>query len=207
MAKSKFSKKQIAGTLLLSSAAIGAVASGTASANKFTDFLRKTGELVKIAVGDKIGNKLDGHEQIVGTVVGTVTVGLLFALTYGTYRAIIAGVDYYHSANKKNNREKREKFFKDQKKNNKDIENIEKNEKKILEKKGSDTLKIVQGSGDKIEIDNKVDEKTSKIQSNNNDKTEEIKNIISNPNNNNQTSNIQGGSNTKISSDNNIKDE
>lgn len=112
MAKSKFSKRHIAGALLLSSTAIGAVASGTASANKVTDFLgnglRKTGELVKSAanmvLGNKIGNKLDGHEQIVGTVVGTGTVGLLFALTYVTYRAIKAGVDYYVNKKNKNRR-------------------------------------------------------------------------------------------------------
>ena len=109
MAKSKFSKSHIAGTLLLSSTAIGAVASGTASANKVTDFLgnglRKTGELVKSAanmvLGNKISNKLDGHEQI----VGTVTVGLLFALTYGTYRAIKAGVNYYVNKKNKNKQE------------------------------------------------------------------------------------------------------
>ena len=107
MAKSKFSKSHIAGTLLLSSTAIGAVASGTASANKVTDFLKnasgKLGGVVKSGVnmmlGNKISAKLDGHEQI----VGTVTVGLLFALAYGTYRAIKAGVNYY--VNKKNKNE------------------------------------------------------------------------------------------------------
>ena len=63
MAKSKFSKKQIAGTLLLSSTAIGATASGTASANSFMDFLKnglwKTGEVVKSGfnkIGDKVAN-------------------------------------------------------------------------------------------------------------------------------------------------------
>ena len=54
MAKSKFSKRQIAGALLLSSTAIGTTASTTASANAFTDFLKnglgKTGEIVKSGV-------------------------------------------------------------------------------------------------------------------------------------------------------------
>ena len=105
MAKSKFSKKQIAGTLLLSSAAIGAVASGTASANAFTDFFKnglgKTGEIVKSGVnmvfGSKISNKLDGHE----ISVGTVTWGVGCLLVYGLYRAIKSGLNHYFIKNNK----------------------------------------------------------------------------------------------------------
>ena len=184
MAKSKFSKKQIAGTLLLSSAAIGAVASGTASANKFTDFLRKTGELVKIAVGDKIGNKLDGHEQIVGTVVGTVTVGLLFALTYGTYRAIKAGFEYY-SSNKKNN-ENKKKIKID---NNKKFEDIGKNEEKILDKEDNA----------QIEKDNIINEKKYESQSISIQKKETNQNIDTKKN---EIKNNNGNSNTGTTSDN-----
>lgn len=42
MSKSKFSKRQIAGTLLLSSTAIGATASSTVSANRFKDLMKNT---------------------------------------------------------------------------------------------------------------------------------------------------------------------
>ena len=99
MAKSKFSKKQIAGALLLSSTAIGATASGTASANSFTNFLKsglgKTGEVVKSGVnilfGNKISNKLDGRENI----LGTATWGVVCLLAYGIYRAIKKVVHYY----------------------------------------------------------------------------------------------------------------
>ncbi len=44
MSKSKFSKRQIAGALLLSSTAIGATASGTASADSFMDFMKNTAD-------------------------------------------------------------------------------------------------------------------------------------------------------------------
>ena len=100
MAKSKFSKKQIAGALLLSSTAIGATASGTASANSFTNFLKnglwKTGEIVKSGVNkvvfsSKISNKLDGRENI----LGTATWGVVCLLAYGIYRAIKKVVHYY----------------------------------------------------------------------------------------------------------------
>ena len=100
MTKSKFSKKQIAGALLLSSTAIGATASGTASANSFTNFLKnglwKTGEVVKSGVNkvvfsSKISNKLDGHENI----LGTATWGVVCLLAYGIYRAIKKVVHYY----------------------------------------------------------------------------------------------------------------
>ena len=64
MAKSKFSKKQIAGTLLLSSTAIGATASGTASANLFTDFLKNgLGNLVNKA-GNYAVSKIDKAGEI-----------------------------------------------------------------------------------------------------------------------------------------------
>lgn len=168
MAKSKFSKKQIAGTLLLSSAAISAVASGTASANKFKDFLgnglRKTGELVKnIMFGGEISNKLDGHEQI----VGTVTWGVVCLLAYGTYKAIKAGFNYYHSANKKNNREKRDKFFKDQKKNNNNkLGDMEKLDKKI--DLVDNSIKINQGSS---KIENNAESNSISIQKSNTDQT------------------------------------
>ena len=199
MAKSKFSKKQIAGTLLLSSAAISAVASGTASANKFKDFLgnglRKAGELVKIAVGDKIGNKLDGHEQIVGTVVGTVTVGLLFALTYVTYRAIRAGFDYY-SDNKENN-ENKKKIEID---NNKKIEDNEKNEKKILDEKG----KILDKEDNaQIEKGNIINEEKSDSQSISIQKKETNQVIDNNETEKNKIKNNNGNSNTGTTSDNN----
>jgi hypothetical protein len=44
MSKSKFSKRQIAGTLLLSSTAIGATASSTVSAKNFKDLMKNTKE-------------------------------------------------------------------------------------------------------------------------------------------------------------------
>lgn len=123
MAKSKFSKKQIAGTLLLSSAAIGAVASGTASANAFTDFFKnglgKTGEIVKSGVnmvfGSKISNKLDGHE----ISVGTVTWGVGCLLVYGLYRAIKSGLNHYFIKN--NKKEESNKIKNDDEGNNKEL--------------------------------------------------------------------------------------
>ena len=55
MSKSKFSKRQIAGTLLLSSTAIGATASSTVSANKVMDFMKST--------KDYLGSKADALWQ------------------------------------------------------------------------------------------------------------------------------------------------
>lgn len=56
ISKSKFSKRQIAGTLLLSSTVIGATASGTVSAG-FMDFMKNTiGN-----VAGKVGNSVSGH--------------------------------------------------------------------------------------------------------------------------------------------------
>lgn len=93
MAKSKFSKKQIAGVLLLSSTAVGATASGTASANSFTNFLKnaknglgnlvneagtyavsgidKAGEILKSGV-NKIGDKVAGSKfsEYTGKIFG-----------------------------------------------------------------------------------------------------------------------------------------
>ena len=79
MAKSKFSKKQIAGTLLLSSTAIGATASGTASANPFMDFLKNgLGNLVNkagtyaVSNIDKAGEILEsGFNKIGDKVAGS----------------------------------------------------------------------------------------------------------------------------------------
>ena len=181
MSKSKFSKRQIAGAILLSSMAIGATASGTASANlvgyigkeasygvgsyasdawnwlkgSIGDYavstMDKGGEILKSGV-NKIGdlasngyNKVAGSKfgEFIGNVAGAIknktgdvynwvkdskggqwvsdkagdvynwvkdskvgnfvsehawgvaAIGLLGALTYGTYRAIKAGISYY----------------------------------------------------------------------------------------------------------------
>ena len=211
MSKSKFSKRQIAGAILLSSTAIGATASGTASASlmnyigkdtSYSDdvgiYARDTWNLLKGSIGDyavstmdkggeilksgvnKIGNlasnsynkvvgsKFGGYvgkgasyvgnkasnaynwvkyskggqwvsdkagdvynwvkdskggqwvsdkagdvykwvkDSKVGNFVsehawGVAAIGLLGALTYGTYRAIKAGINYYNFRNARNN--------------------------------------------------------------------------------------------------------
>ena len=63
MSKSKFSKRQIAGALLLSSTVIGATASGTTSAN-FMDFMKNTiGN-----VAGKVGNFVSDHAWSIAIV-------------------------------------------------------------------------------------------------------------------------------------------
>ena len=82
----------------LSSTAIGATASTTASANAFTDFFKnglgKIGEIVKSGVNMVFGNKISNK-----LVMSTVAVGLVCVLVYGTYRAIKAGISYYNTNN------------------------------------------------------------------------------------------------------------
>ena len=67
MARIKFSKRQIAGVLLLSSTAIGATASGTASANAFTKF-----------IGSKVSHAYNWvTDSTVGKVVGIIGIAAI----------------------------------------------------------------------------------------------------------------------------------
>ena len=122
MSKSKFSKKQIASALLLSSTAIGATASGTASAG-FIDFMKK-------AIGDvagKVGNFVSGH------VWGVTSVTLLGIIAYGTYKAIKARISLFKEAKKKL-LDDISKLIKEIKEVNKEVNKDERNYKTFIEK-------------------------------------------------------------------------
>ena len=89
MARIKFSKRQIAGVLLLSSTAIGATASGTASANAFTKF-----------IGSKVSHAYNWvTDSTVGKVVGIVGIvgitAILLAVARVPYRIRKLRFKYY----------------------------------------------------------------------------------------------------------------
>lgn len=86
VARIKFSKRQIAGVLLLSSTAIGATASGTASANAFTKF-----------IGSKVSHAYNWvTDSTVGKVVGIVGItAILLAVARVPYRVRRLRYEYY----------------------------------------------------------------------------------------------------------------